>query len=257
MGIKKVRVVDALAYIGILHVPPEQVDPANTAGYRVTDSLVLHCCPARSGSKLRKYKRYVFSALAPGFASDLLPLVEPFATTVGKSIIDKALIIVNPISGHKKGAAVYDEVIPMFQAAAVHVTSLETSYAGHARDFVSSIDLKSYDVIVCVGGDGTLHEVVTGLWGRSDGEVARLLTVATIPAGSEGAFARATTHMDPVTAAFHILKAHEIRYGLPAPWAPPACACACVGPRELGRGWLRRVAVPCPTRIVMRTDLFR
>jgi diacylglycerol kinase family enzyme len=39
-------------------------------------------------------------------------------------------------------------------------------------------------VIMCVGGDGTVHEVINGLANRSDGSTAlRELAIATIPAG--------------------------------------------------------------------------
>jgi len=45
----------------------------------------------------------------------------------------------------------------------------------------NDIDLRNYDAMVAVGGDGTLHEVVNGLLQRQDGQK---LPIAFVPNGS-------------------------------------------------------------------------
>jgi sphingosine kinase len=47
------------------------------------------------------------------------------------------------------------------------------------------MSLSDYEVIMCVGGDGTVHEVINGLANRPDGSTAlKEVAIATIPAGS-------------------------------------------------------------------------
>jgi diacylglycerol kinase family enzyme len=43
-----------------------------------------------------------------------------------------------------------------------------TEYSSHAKDIIKDLDLKSYDAIVTVSGDGIIHEVINGLLSRSD-----------------------------------------------------------------------------------------
>jgi hypothetical protein len=49
----------------------------------------------------------------------------------------------------------------------------------------TALNINAYDAILCVGGDGTVNEVVNGLANRPDARQAlERLPIATIPAGS-------------------------------------------------------------------------
>ena len=69
-------------------------------------------------------------------------------------------ITVNPHGGTKKGLRILEKVLPIFEGSNAEVKILETEYAGHARDIAQEIDLTGYDGFCCIGGDGTLHEVI-------------------------------------------------------------------------------------------------
>lgn len=59
-----------------------------------------------------------------------------------------------------------------------------TTGAGKAVDIVKQMVLENYDGIMCVGGDGIVHEVINGLARREDACDALFnLPIATIPAG--------------------------------------------------------------------------
>jgi len=123
--------------------------------------------------------------------------------------------VVNPVSGRRKGEQTFELVRPMFEAANVHFTVIKSSARGDIGKFILEAEklwLCSLDVIIAIGGDGTLNEVVTALLERPDCHETKFTPLAMIPAGTEGAFARTTSVMDPVTAAYAILKAHEIRF---------------------------------------------
>jgi len=82
----------------------------------------------------------------------------------------------------------------------------DTEFAGHAGEMVSKIQIGAFDGIVCVSGDGLIHEVINGLMGREDWAEAIKIPVGTIPAGSGNALAAELEILDPVTASFAIAK---------------------------------------------------
>jgi len=94
-----------------------------------------------------------------------------------------ALIIVNPHSGKKRGPKAVLVFKPMFEKAGIECRVHETKHSGHCAEICEKEDLTGIDVIVPVGGDGTVHEACTGLMRRKDDAVQRV-TVAIMPAGS-------------------------------------------------------------------------
>lgn len=101
----------------------------------------------------------------------------------------KVLFIVNPAAGHGRGAA-------RWRAARAHAARLWpghdevlTEGPGHGRRLAHDAALAGTGLIVAVGGDGTLGEVVDGF--LSAPETARRgACLATYPAGSGCDFAR-------------------------------------------------------------------
>lgn len=63
------------------------------------------------------------------------------------------------------------------------VTMAETSRRGHATRLAQSAARESYDLVVVLGGDGTLNEAANGLAGSNT-------ALATLPGGSTNVFAR-------------------------------------------------------------------
>lgn len=62
----------------------------------------------------------------------------------------------------------------------------ETKYAGHARELAAEATKGKADVILSAGGDGTLHQVLNGLF---DAETTILPVLGVIPLGSGNDFA--------------------------------------------------------------------
>jgi diacylglycerol kinase family enzyme len=96
------------------------------------------------------------------------------------------------------------------QVAAVEVR--ETNRRGHATRFAYDAALRGVDVVVSLGGDGTLNEVANGLAGTDT-------MLAVLPGGSTNVFARTVGEPnDPVAAARLVADAlaagHHRRIGL-------------------------------------------
>ena len=110
-------------------------------------------------------------------------------------------ILVNPNAGGGKGASIYDEIVkPMLTKTGVSHEVHFTKYHGHAKQIVQGMvehqgrgcvaeSGRPVHAIICVSGDGMLHECINGLArGCADEEaLAALLpqvALAIVPAGS-------------------------------------------------------------------------
>jgi len=111
-------------------------------------------------------------------------------------------ITVNPLSGNKKGMRILEKVVPVFEKANAEVNIVETEYAGHARDIARNIDLAHYDGFCCIGGDGTMHEVINGIMTRKD---SQRIPIGLITGGTGNSFMHDMDCLDPVNAAKRIV----------------------------------------------------
>ena len=95
----------------------------------------------------------------------------------------RCLIVVNPCAGRRKGLRALPKLHRLFDENGYSVTDHVTASRGDGLVFVETAT--DFDMILCVGGDGTLNEVITGVL-RSGKNVP----VGYIPAGSTNDFAR-------------------------------------------------------------------
>lgn len=75
------------------------------------------------------------------------------------------LVFVNPRSGKGIGSRTWEAVAPIFLRAKINTKMIVTERANHAFDVMASTadkDLKMYDGIVAVGGDGFFNEILNG-----------------------------------------------------------------------------------------------
>ncbi|WFD23952.1 sphingosine kinase [Malassezia equina] len=114
------------------------------------------------------------------FAAALLKAAYP-RTTPHRRV----LVLCNPQSGRGHGKHMLDIIVtPVLRRAGCMVTVIETDGPWHAYRVCQTLSLQDYDVLACVGGDGTVHEVVNGLASRSDVAQSMQLPLAPIPCGS-------------------------------------------------------------------------
>lgn len=94
----------------------------------------------------------------------------------------KFLFIVNPISGIGKQKDIREVIDRHFDRHAYDYQIKVTEYAGHARQ-IAAAARSEFDVLVAVGGDGTMNETASQLIGTST-------ALGIIPLGSGNGFAR-------------------------------------------------------------------
>jgi diacylglycerol kinase family enzyme len=99
----------------------------------------------------------------------------------------RALLVVNPKATTTSERA--RDVLAHALASEVKLDVVETAYRGHATELATQATVDGLDVVVALGGDGTVNEVVNGL--LHDGPRPGLPALAVVPAGSTNVFARA------------------------------------------------------------------
>ena len=91
------------------------------------------------------------------------PCQVPFTKPPKIQKFQHALLVYNPHAGKEKAEeTVRKMIVPMLESKDMKVTLAPTTCAGHAREIVAE-DLGDVDVVIPVGGDGTVHEVVNAL----------------------------------------------------------------------------------------------
>lgn len=114
-----------------------------------------------------------------------------------KPTIVRAKLIMNPQSGEGKAGRMFGEIAATV-AGQGQVDLVMTERPQHATELAAAAAGEGYELVVAVGGDGTVHEVVNGLMAGP----ASPLPLAIIPLGSGNDFAYALgVPEDPIEAA--------------------------------------------------------
>lgn len=138
----------------------------------------------------------------------------------------RALLITNPNSTGQRPEVMRQVLAHLLPLPGLRLKSVFTHYPQHAVELCAGLTRADYDVVIGVGGDGTLNEIINGLLGGdaagSEGaaddtdptqiaeaepgapapEPAELPALALLPTGSANVFARALGFpQDPVAAA--------------------------------------------------------
>jgi diacylglycerol kinase family enzyme len=101
----------------------------------------------------------------------------------------RALLVVNP-AATTTSARTRDVLIHAL-ASEMKLEAITTEYRGHARDLGrQAAESEDVDLVVALGGDGTVNEVVNGLL-HAGPDPQRLPRLAVVPGGSTNVFARA------------------------------------------------------------------
>ncbi|XP_028618692.1 ceramide kinase-like protein isoform X1 [Grammomys surdaster] len=134
----------------------------------------------------------------------------------------KALkILLNPRSHRRESVQVYyEKVEPLLKLAGIKTDVTITEYEGHALSLLDKCELRGFDGVVCVGGDGSASEAAHALLLRAQKSagvemdclqtlIGPELPLGLIPAGSTNVLAHSlfgTPHV--VTATMHIILGH-------------------------------------------------
>ena len=84
-----------------------------------------------------------------------------------------AKVIVNPTSGAKSAQRKWPRIKSLLEDVGLNFDSVMTQGPMHAVELAGEAADQGYDLVVAVGGDGTVNEVVNGLMGPGREEPKR------------------------------------------------------------------------------------
>jgi len=98
--------------------------------------------------------------------------------------LSQAKVIVNPIAGAGRTAKKWPQIMALLKSIGLHFEHDLTEAPGHAIELAKSAAKKGYELVVSVGGDGTINEIVNGLYNAgSIGDV--MLGIISTGAGND------------------------------------------------------------------------
>jgi YegS/Rv2252/BmrU family lipid kinase len=96
---------------------------------------------------------------------------------------EKIFLIINKYAGHQEGAKAVEIVIPYLIKRNRLVEYAFTNHPGHATELAKKAVQENFQLVVAIGGDGTVNEVAQGLIGSN-------VPMGIIPMGSGNGLAR-------------------------------------------------------------------
>jgi diacylglycerol kinase (ATP) len=99
----------------------------------------------------------------------------------------KLLIIFNPRAAHGRSVRKLTEIKAKFKDLNIQAKFISTTHKGHAKELVANTILSDFDGLIAAGGDGTVFEVLNGLYEHP--KPARV-PLGLLPVGTGNAFAR-------------------------------------------------------------------
>jgi diacylglycerol kinase (ATP) len=99
----------------------------------------------------------------------------------------KLLLVFNPNARFGRAPRILKPILQLFTDLGVDVQVLETTHSGSATQQLAQSELSSFDGIVAAGGDGTLFDVLNGLYHQEPNSRPPL---GVIPVGTGNAFSR-------------------------------------------------------------------
>lgn len=91
--------------------------------------------------------------------------------------------IFNPNAGNCKGSKDRDRISGVLNRNGIIFTALTTTGRGQATEFTRELLAEGYRKIISIGGDGTLHEIINGVF-TQDHCLPKEVTIGLIPVGT-------------------------------------------------------------------------
>lgn len=98
-------------------------------------------------------------------------------------IDNRWFVIINPVAGKCKGLSDWPLISKLLRDNGISYDAVFTEKKYHATELAVEAINKNYKKIVVVGGDGTLHEVVNGVFIQKNADTTAI-TIAVIPVGT-------------------------------------------------------------------------
>jgi YegS/Rv2252/BmrU family lipid kinase len=99
------------------------------------------------------------------------------------AIVNTWLIILNPTSGNGSGKRKWPVIKELLELNKFDFDYFFTEYSKHGCLLIQNAIKKGYRKVICIGGDGTLHNIINGIMNQNI-VPSNLMTVGVIPIGT-------------------------------------------------------------------------
>lgn len=113
------------------------------------------------------------------------------------------LFIINPISGGRDKRGIPSLIDKHLDKSRFNANYQFTEYAGHGSEIAATAGQQNFDVVVAVGGDGTINEVATAV-------MAQGLVLGILPFGSGNGLSRFLSIPMDTVKAIKVLNGHHV-----------------------------------------------
>ncbi|MDI2028813.1 diacylglycerol kinase family lipid kinase [Saccharopolyspora sp. TS4A08] len=118
----------------------------------------------------------------------------------------RAVLVVNPQATSTTASG--RDVLAAALASVLKLDVVETRHFGHAAEAARDAVRDGADLVIAHGGDGTVNEVVNGMFEVAEPGDPSMPTLGVVPGGSANVFGRALgLPKDPVDATHHLMRA--------------------------------------------------
>jgi diacylglycerol kinase (ATP) len=121
---------------------------------------------------------------------------------------ERFLAIVNPAAGGGKSGKLAGQTLAQLRGSGLRVDVIATTGRGHGVELAAEAYAQGYRRFIAVGGDGTAHEILNGLFGRAKAQ--ERVSLGFLPLGTGNSFLRDFAE-DGADAAFRALLAKHTR----------------------------------------------
>ena len=101
---------------------------------------------------------------------------------------DRFFAIVNPVAGGGKSAKLAGPALARLRARGLHIDVIASTGPGHAVQLAREAYNQGYRRFLAVGGDGTAHEILNGVFARNP--AAERIALGFLPLGTGNSFLR-------------------------------------------------------------------
>ncbi len=99
----------------------------------------------------------------------------------------KLLIIFNPNAAYGRSLKKLTKIKARFESLGIKTKFMPTTHPGHGKELVAKTELAGFDGLIAAGGDGTIFEVLNGLYEHPK---SAHIPLGLLPIGTGNAFAR-------------------------------------------------------------------
>lgn len=164
-------------------------------------------CPAvdhEEGTGHRTANHLTFSVAPAHDFENLTALVKSIRRVAqlqsgNSSSRTKCMVLINPKSGMGHAPKFWSQTVqPMLEQEAGMdcSTVVTTEAANHAKEYMEQCeDILSYDAVICLGGDGLIHEILQGWQARTDNaEILQKIKLGVLGCGTGNGLAKSLTY---------------------------------------------------------------